>query len=344
MGSSHALAYHELADFELVGLVSRGATSRTQLSATLGGITTFSSFKEALAATSPDVVSINTYPDTHATHAIQAIEAGCHVFVEKPLAQTTEACDRVIEAAEKHGKKVVVGYILRYHPTWQRFIAESRKLGTPLVMRINLNQQSKDEGWELHKRLMASSSPLVDCGVHYLDVMCQMTDARPVAVSGIGARLSDEIAPDMYNYGQLQILFDDGSVGWYESGWGPMISETGCSIKDVIGPRGSVSMIPRINPDERACYPSTAHLNVHPVEGDDHLINTSNEPDHGALCLLEQKFLLRAIREDVDLTNHLQHARDSLEIALAADEAIRTQSTVRLERREPAEPPALCPT
>ena len=46
--------------------------------------------------------------------------------------------------------------------------------------------------------------------------MCQMTRAKPVRVSAIGARLSDEIADGMYNYGNLQVTFDDGSVGWYE--------------------------------------------------------------------------------------------------------------------------------
>jgi predicted dehydrogenase len=67
---------------------------------------------------------------------------------------------------------------------------------------------------------METTSPIVDCGVHYVDVMCQITDAKPVEVRGMGVRLSDEIAPDMYNYGHLQVLFDDGSVGWYEAGLG----------------------------------------------------------------------------------------------------------------------------
>ena len=55
-------------------------------------------------------------------------------------------------------------------------------------------------------------------------------------VSAIGVRLSDEIPKDNYNYGQLQIRFEDDSVGWYEAGWGPMISETAFFVKDVIGP------------------------------------------------------------------------------------------------------------
>ena len=85
---------------------------------------------------------------------------------------------------------------------------------------MNLNQQSSGATWETHKSLMKTTSPIVDCGVHYLDVMLQITDAKPVQVRGMGVRLTDEIDPDMYNYGHLQVLFDDKTVGWYEAGSG----------------------------------------------------------------------------------------------------------------------------
>ncbi|TGV95815.1 Gfo/Idh/MocA family oxidoreductase, partial [Mesorhizobium sp. M2D.F.Ca.ET.145.01.1.1] len=132
----------------------------------------------------------------------------CHVFVEKPLATTVADAKRVVAAAKANGKKLVIGYILRHHPSWIRLIAEARKLGGPYVFRMNLNQQSSGPTWETHKQLMQTTSPIVDCGVHYLDVMLQITDAKPVEVRGMGVRLTDEVAPSMYNYGHLQVLFD----------------------------------------------------------------------------------------------------------------------------------------
>jgi hypothetical protein len=57
------------------------------------------------------------------------------------------------------------------------------------------------------------------------------------------ARLTDELPPRQVNYGQLQVTFEDGSVGWYEAGWGPMMSETAFFVKDVIGPKGCVSIV-----------------------------------------------------------------------------------------------------
>ena len=240
MGMSHALAYTRIPDFEVVGVCERRIAKR-ELPAALKGAKKFDDFEKALAELKPDVVSINTLPDTHAQFAIKAMEAGAHVFVEKPLADTIENAEKAVATARRTGRKLVIGYILRQHPSWVKFIEIAQQLGTPLVFRMNLNQQSNGETWEWHKRLLNSFPPIVDCGVHYVDVMCQMTKAKPVKVHAIGAALTKEVKQQ--NYGMLQVMFDDGSVGWYEAGWGPMMSETAFFVKDVIGPKGCVSIV-----------------------------------------------------------------------------------------------------
>lgn len=344
MGASHARAYHKMPEFEIVGLVSRGPTSRGALSKELGGLQEFSDYYAALAATKPDVVSINTYPETHAPFARAALKAGCHVFCEKPLAQTVEDAQSIVDAARTNRRKLVIGYILRVHPAWIRFIEIARTLGKPLVMRMNLNQQSHGPTWNIHRNLMESMSPIVDCGVHYVDVMCQMTGARPVRVSAVGARLTNELKPGMYNYGQLQVTFDDGSVGWYEAGWGPMMSEVAFFVKDVIGPRGCVSIVKdphetsASGSDDIDSHTKTNCIRLHHSDIDannefvkaDELINTEDEPDHQGLCDREQAYLLRAIQQDLDLSDHMDDAVNSLRIVVAADESVRTGQIVTL--------------
>jgi predicted dehydrogenase len=337
MGSSHARAYHAMPEFDIVGLVSRGPASRRRLNAEIGGrYDEFSDYHDALALTQPDAVCISTYTETHAEYAIAALDAGAHVFLEKPVAESNEACARVIDAARRAGRALVVGYILQVHPSWQRFTELARGLGRPLVMRMNLNQQSAGAQWETHKRLLRSTSPIVDCGVHYVDVMCRMTGARPVRVNGIGARLADDIANDQMNYGQLQVVFDDGSVGWYEAGWGPMMSETAFFVKDVIGPNGSVSIVAEHAGGEGRSSDVGAHtmteaLRVHHAERGsdggfaraDEIIRLEDEPDHDELCRREQALFLQAMRGEVDLEAHWRAAADSLRIVLAADESCR---------------------
>ena len=343
MGSSHARAYRALPAFEIAGLVSRGA-SRQRLNAELGGgLPEFSDYEQALDRTTPDAVCISTYTDSHAGYAVAALERGAHVFLEKPVAETVEACERVIEAARRANRALVVGYILQVHPSWQRFTELARTLGRPLVMRMNLNQQSSGPLWATHRAILETTSPVVDCGVHYVDVMCRMTGARPVRVNGMGARLAGDIAPGQVNYGHLQVAFDDGSVGWYEAGWGPMMSETAFFVKDVIGPRGAVGIV---TPESAAtgrsaeidAHTKTEALRVHHAElgadgsfaRADELIGLEDEPSHDELCRREQELFLDAIRGRVDLTAHWQSALDSLRIVLAADQSMREGRTVEL--------------
>lgn len=343
MGVSHALAYHEMEEFEICGIVSTGKSKEALNTKLGGGYPLYSDFYEALEDSKPDAVCISTYPDTHEAFSIAAMEAGCHVFVEKPIADSVEGAERVAAAAKKLNKKLVVGYILRVHPSWMKFIEVAQTLGKPLVMRMNLNQQSKGYMWEVHKNLMKSLSPIVDCGVHYIDVMCQMTRSKPVWVSAIGARLTDDIPEDNYNYGQLQIRFEDGSVGWYEAGWGPMISETAFFVKDVFGPKGSVSITAKDasavgNSDNVDAHSKAESLKVHSAAINEHnafleedrWIDLSDEPDHNELCKREQQFFLDAIVNDRDLSDHLDDAVYSLKVAFACDESVKTGEVVRM--------------
>jgi predicted dehydrogenase len=348
MGASHARAYHKLPGFEICGLMSRSINARQDLPEELVDYPRFRDFDLALRETRPDAVSINTWPNTHAEYAIRAMDAGCHVFMEKPIATTFEDAEAVVAKAREKDRKLVLGYILRHHPSWAKFVEVGRTLGKPLVMRMNLNQQSSGPAWNWHKNLMESLTPLVDCGVHYVDIMCQMTRAKPVRVHGIGAKLSDETRQQ--NYGALQVAFDDGSVGWYEAGWGPMMSEVAYFVKDVVGPKGCVSIVvPQEGQTEAKTdaisdsadidqHTKTNALKVHYADIDaqnnftrkDEWINMADEPDHQELCDREQAFFLKAIREDLDLSEWMDDAVNSLRIVLAADESIRTRRAVEL--------------
>ncbi len=338
MGRSHALAYHRHPGVEVVGMVNR---ARPRLADELTGYPIEPEFAPALKRLKPDLVSINTYSDSHADFAVMAMEQGAHVFVEKPLATTVRDAERVVAAARANNRKLVVGYILRHHPSWVRLIAEARKLGGPFVFRMNLNQQSSGVNWQTHKMLMETTPPIVDCGVHYVDVMCQITDAKAVEVRGMGLRLSDEIAPDMYNYGAFQVLFADGSLAWYEAAWGPMISDQAFFVKDIMSPNGSVSIV--VNPGARSedheTHTRTDSIKVHraalTADGGafaepDEIISMTGEPGHDALCAREQDFVYRAIVEDLDLNRHMDDAVASLRICLAADESVRSGKPVKL--------------
>jgi predicted dehydrogenase len=346
MGASHASAYHRNPGFEIVGLCSRTIRSKP-IPEELKGYPLFEDYAAALAELKPDAVSINTWPNTHAEYAIRAMEAGAHVFMEKPIATNNADAEAVVATARRLNRKLVLGYILRVHPSWMKFIELGRTLGKPLVMRLNLNQQSSGPAWTWHKNLIDSLIPIVDCGVHYVDVMCQLTGAKPVRVHGIGARLWAEA--DKPNYGHLHVTFDDGSVGWYEAGWGPMMSETAFFVKDIVGPKGSVSLVPNeearkdanelsdsadIDKHTRTDAIRVHHADVGPDKHftrKDEILSMEDEPSHQDLCDREQAFFLRAITEDLDLTESMDAAVNSLRIVLAAEQSIAEERAIRLD-------------
>jgi predicted dehydrogenase len=344
MGRSHALAYASIPEFELAAVCTRKPESRAALMAELPeGTQEANDYGQALSELKPDAVCISTYPDTHYPFAKMALEAGCHVFTEKPLAESAEQCRELVELARTKNKALVVGYILRQHPSWIKFVEVAKTLGKPLVMRMNLNQQSYGKNWETHKSLLSSISPIVDCGVHYVDVMCQMTESKPTRVSGLGAQLTDELPKDKINYGHLQVSFEDGSVGWYEAGWGPMMSETAFFVKDVVGPLGSASIV-AVDASSRGksstvdAHTQTERILVHKstrnaegeLEASDEFIELEDEPDHDELCRREQLFFLQGILGKSDLTEHQDSAVRASEIVLAADESYRSGEMILL--------------
>ena len=122
-----------------------------------------------------------------------------------------------------------------------------------------------------------------------------------------------------------------------------MMSETAFFVKDVIGPRGSVSIVlaqglAAAKSDDINAHTQTQQLLLHHAElrpdgsfaRADERISTADEPTHDDLCEREQRFLLKAIDEDLDLTAHMNDAVKSLTIVLAADQAVRTGRVVTL--------------
>jgi len=90
--------------------------------------------------------------------------------------------------------------------------------------------------------------------------------------------------------------------------------------------------------DDIDTHTKTATIRVHRAQrgadgrfaAPDEILRMEGEPGHQELCEREQAFLLKAIREDLDLTRHMEDAVQSLKICLAADESVRTGRAVKL--------------
>ena len=123
-----------------------------------------------------------------------------------------------------------------------------------------------------------------------------------------------------------------------------MISETAFFVKDMIGPKGSVSIVSKeqtnavVKSSDHDNHTRTNALRIHHsrlnADGSfarpDEIESTKDEPSHQELCEREQRLFLKAIRGEVDLSEHLEDALNSLRIVFAADESMRTGQVVKL--------------
>ena len=127
MGWIHYLAYKNVAGIELGAVSSRdpkklsgdwrgiqGNFGPPGEQVDLSAVSKYSDFEQMLADPSIDLVDICLPPDKHCEATLQALSAGKHVFVEKPMALTADECQRMVAAAEKAGKQLLVGHVLPF--------------------------------------------------------------------------------------------------------------------------------------------------------------------------------------------------------------------------------------
>src|SRR5690606_9467894 len=103
--------------FDIVAMVNKGGSESTAWHAErYWQIPLFTNLDNALYRRPVDAVFIATPTATHAALACQALEAGCHVFVEKPLTLAPDEAARTVSLAERSGLELFIGYIYLFHP------------------------------------------------------------------------------------------------------------------------------------------------------------------------------------------------------------------------------------
>jgi len=198
--------------------------------------------KECISREETDIVIIATYPSTHLELLKICIEHKKHVICEKPIAKTLEEGKEFVRLVKAHPEvKVLVGHILRHNATYRKVakMIQGGAIGSPIIMRMSQNHHTMD--WDRYRHLLEETSPIVDCGVHYLDVMQWFTGAKVAKISGIGIRTEEDLPEGKNNYEMVTVKLDDGSVGFYEAGWTKTISSN--NMKEFVGPLGSIRLI-----------------------------------------------------------------------------------------------------
>ena len=173
---------------------------------------------EVFSADDVDGVVLSLPNHLHAPMSIQALDAGKHVLVEKPMAHSSDACREMIAARDRSGKTLMVGYNQRFWPqvpAIRKGIADG-EIGDIVFARAWWNRRPSGDGkrwgrgaW-MDSRATSGGGPLVDIGVHKLDFALyvmgfpKVTDAYATCAYGIGAAAANEYDR---NYEQEDLCF-----------------------------------------------------------------------------------------------------------------------------------------
>ncbi|MEG0229634.1 MAG: Gfo/Idh/MocA family oxidoreductase, partial [Oscillospiraceae bacterium] len=241
IGAVHLEDIYFRENIRLIGVVDTNENVAQMFMKKYGAQSYSTSYKQYLDDENVDIVIIATYVSTHLKILKDCTEKGKHVLCEKPIAGNYKDALNFVECVKNAKSKVLIGHILRHNESYHKIAAmiEEDLIGKPIVMRMVQNHHTMN--WDRYKKLLEDCSPIVDCGVHYVDVMQWFTKAKVVSVSGMGARLDYDIDEKNYNYGMIQAKLSDGSIAYYEAGWSNSTASE--NVKEFIGPKGRIKLV-----------------------------------------------------------------------------------------------------
>jgi predicted dehydrogenase/nucleoside-diphosphate-sugar epimerase len=195
----HVRALQRLPQVRIVGITDRLESRAREISERFG-LRAFSSLT-AMGATGLDVVHVLTPPSSHTEVALEALDLGCHVLVEKPLATTVEDCDRLVAASAARGRRVCVNHSMLTDPVFLRVLETVRSGALGDVLTVDIFRSSIYPpylGGPLPPQYVEGGYPFRDLGVHALymlrEILGPIEDVSAEFWSA-GARSSD---PNLY--------------------------------------------------------------------------------------------------------------------------------------------------
>jgi len=198
-----------LGDTDLKYVCDRTEAVCSSMGALYPQTTVTGDYQQVLDDDGVDAVVLAVEAPLHFEMARQALQAGKHTYVEKPLALSSEHAGELVDLAETGGRKLMVGHLLEYHPAvnYLRDVIASDGAGEPLYLyfqRVNLGIVRRDENawWSL--------------APHDISVACYLFDAEPVSISASGQAYLQEGIEDVVF---ANLKFADGRMAHIHVSW-----------------------------------------------------------------------------------------------------------------------------
>lgn len=245
IGLEHLQAMYYRDDIRLIGTVDLKEENARFAAKKFGAQSFGTDYREYLNRDDVDIVLIATYAKTHLQILKDCLQAGKHVLCEKPIATNLTDGKALFEAAQNSRCKVLIAHVLRHNATYQKTaeLIQSGLIGEVKLIRMVQNHHVMDKN--RYAALLRDCPPIIDCAVHYVDVIRWFTGLEIRSVGGVGARIGDIAPESSYNYGMMTMELSNGGVAYYEAGW----SETNASqnLKEFVGEKGRLRITLQTN-------------------------------------------------------------------------------------------------
>ena len=208
-GPNLARNLQELPEAELIAVCDSDERSRTKLSRRYPALRQEADFEALLEDDSLEAVAIATPVGTHYPLALRALEAGKHVFVEKPLAGSAAEGVHLVDTARDRGLTIVPGHTFLYSPSVNLIREQIRlgAIGTPhfvSMSRVNLGLHQNDV------------SVVWDLGSHDFSILRYWLDENPVAVSAVARSC---VIPGRDDVAFINLEYASGTIAHVELSW-----------------------------------------------------------------------------------------------------------------------------
>jgi len=237
-GEKHCEALAAIPNVELHALCTRNAERLAEVAQKFGVKKTFTSYEEMLADPEVESVSITTMWDQHAAPAVAALNAGKHVFLEKPMASTIADCDAIVNAAQAARGFFMTGHICRFNP---RYAAAKQEIAAGRIGKIvSMYARRNLPAW-VGATVLDKIGPIIGDGVHDTDLMFWFSESRAVSAYAQTVKVREHTNPDL---GQVMYRLESGTSCMLEAVW-CLPDTTPFQIDErleIVGTEGSISI------------------------------------------------------------------------------------------------------
>lgn len=198
---AHLPAIQKIAGAKLHAVHSNSGARGKAYAMRFGANYASSDYAEILNDSNIDAVIIATRHSQHAKQAVDALNAGKHVFIEKPMAVTIEECQAIYNAVQSSGKRLMVGFNRRFAPYYVEMKKHLKGRTSPMVVSARMDSPGIENGWAAEK---SHGGVVLGEGCHFIDLMFWLTESEPVSIFANGFGEHNVAAT---------VKFADGSIG-----------------------------------------------------------------------------------------------------------------------------------